>query len=58
MAAPVKSQPFDIGLDGVDVLLLFLDGIGVIEAQMATGLGNSLAIPKFKQIDLAWPMCR
>ena len=33
--APVEPQPADVGLDGVDVLLLFLGGVGVVEAQVA-----------------------
>jgi hypothetical protein len=33
--APVEPEPADVGLDGVDVLLLFLRGIGVVEAQVA-----------------------
>ena len=33
--APVEPQPADVGLDGVDVLLLFLHRVGVVEAQMA-----------------------
>ena len=33
--APVEPQPADVGLDGVDVLLLFLHGVGVVEAQVA-----------------------
>ena len=35
VAAPVKAQPPDHCLDGIDVLLLFLFRIGVVEAQMA-----------------------
>ena len=33
--APIKPQPAHIRFDGVDVFLLFLGGIGVVEAQMA-----------------------
>jgi hypothetical protein len=43
--------------DGIDVLLLFLLRIGVVEAQVA-GAAVVAARPKFRQIDLAWPMCR
>ncbi len=32
--APVEAQPPDVRLDGVDVLLLFLHGVRVVEAQM------------------------
>ncbi len=32
---PVEAQPADVGLDGVDVLLLLLDRVGVVEAQVA-----------------------
>ncbi len=32
--APVEPQPADVGLDGVDVLLLFLHRVGVVEAQV------------------------
>ncbi len=34
MLAPVEPQPADVGLDGVDVLLLFLGGVRVVEAQV------------------------
>jgi len=37
MRVPVKAQPADIVLDGIDILLLFLGGVGVIEAKMAAG---------------------
>jgi hypothetical protein len=33
--APVEPQPADVGLDGVDELLLFLHRVGVVEAQVA-----------------------
>jgi hypothetical protein len=33
--APVEAQPAHVGLDGVDVLLLLLDRVGVVEAQVA-----------------------
>ena len=33
--APVEAQPAHVGLDGVDVLLLLLGGVGVVEAQVA-----------------------
>ena len=33
--APVEPQPADVRLDGVDVLLLFLHGVRVVEAQVA-----------------------
>src|SRR6266851_5217988 len=35
MLAPIEAEPADVFLDRVDVLLLFLDRIGVVEAQMA-----------------------
>ena len=35
MLAPVEPEPADVGLDGVDVLLLFLHRVGVVEAQVA-----------------------
>jgi hypothetical protein len=35
MLAPVEAEPPDVLLDRVDVLLLFLDRVGVVEAQMA-----------------------
>src|SRR5690606_1874939 len=35
VATPLETEPFDIGLDGVDVLLTFFLWIGVIEAQVA-----------------------
>ncbi|MGY4595783.1 hypothetical protein ACVWXL_003529 [Bradyrhizobium sp. GM22.5] len=34
--APVEAEPAHVGLDGIDIFLLFLDRIGVVEAQMAT----------------------
>ena len=33
-ALPVEAEPADVLLDGVDVLLLFFFGIGVVEAQV------------------------
>ena len=39
MLAPVEAQPADVALDGVDVLLLLLHGIGVVEAQVAAAAG-------------------
>src|SRR5262245_8785167 len=35
MVAPVEAEPVHVGLDGVDILLLLLGGIGVVEAQVA-----------------------
>src|SRR5215203_3157052 len=35
MLAPVEAEPADVLLDGVDVLLLFLDRVRVVEAQVA-----------------------
>jgi len=32
--APVEAQPADIGLDAVDELLLLLDGVRVVEAEV------------------------
>src|SRR5215471_21678923 len=36
--APIKSEPMHIALDGIDVLLLLLGGIGVVEAQVAASV--------------------
>ncbi len=33
--APVETEPTNVGLDGVDVLLLLLDRVGVVEAKVA-----------------------
>jgi hypothetical protein len=46
-----------VGLDGIDIFLLFLGRVGVVEAQMAAP-ANSCAMPKLRAIDLAWPICR
>ena len=54
---PVEAEPAHVALDGVDILLLFLGRIGVVEAQVAAP-AESAAMPKFRQIDLAWPICR
>ncbi len=35
MLAPVEAEPAHVGLDGVDIFLLFLHRIGVVEAQVA-----------------------
>ena len=35
MLAPVEAEPADVFLNRVDVLLLFLDRVGVVEAQVA-----------------------
>jgi hypothetical protein len=44
--APVEAEPADVGLDCVDVLLLLLDWIGVVEAQVAaaTELGGDAEV--------------
>src|SRR5262249_46925646 len=34
-AVPLEAEPADVGNDGIDVLLLFLRGIGVVEAEIA-----------------------
>src|SRR5206468_4033362 len=36
MLAPVEAEPTDVFLDRLDVFLLFLDRVGVVEAQVAT----------------------
>ena len=54
---PLEAEPLDVFLDRVDVLDVFLRRIRVVEAQVARAAGL-LAMPKFRQIDLAWPMCR
>jgi len=46
-----------VGLDGIDVFLLFFGRIGVVEAQMALA-GKLLRDAEIKAIDLAWPICR
>jgi hypothetical protein len=35
IVAPIEAQPMHIGLDGIDVFLLFLGRIGVVEPQIA-----------------------
>jgi len=35
MLAPVEAEPVYVPLDGVDVFLLLLHGVGVIEAKVA-----------------------
>ena len=35
MLAPVEAEPVDVPLDGVDVFLLLLHGIGIVEAKVA-----------------------
>ena len=55
--SPVEAQPSDILLDGFDVLHLLLDRVGVVEAEVAAP-PNSAAIPKLRQMALAWPMWR
>ena len=37
MLSPVKTQPADVLLDGMDELDILLAGIGIIEAQVAHG---------------------
>jgi hypothetical protein len=56
-AFPVSAEPLHIALDGVDVLLLFLGGVGVIEAEveLAAVLPGR---PELRQMLLAWPMWR
>ena len=57
MLAPVEAEPADVFLDRLDVLLLFLDRVGVVEAQVAAP-AELRAIPKFSASDLGWPMWR
>ena len=33
--APIEAQPAHVPLDGFDILVLFLGGVGVVEAQVA-----------------------
>lgn len=35
LSVPFEAEPLDIALDGVDILLPFLRGVGVVEAQVA-----------------------
>src|SRR5947207_6621942 len=35
IGSPVIAEPVHVGLDGIDIFLLFLGRIGVVEAQMA-----------------------
>ena len=35
MLAPVKSQPFHVALDGIDVFNVFFDRIRIVKTQMA-----------------------
>ena len=39
VVAPVEAEPADIGLDGVEVLLLLLDRVGVVEAEVTAAAG-------------------
>ena len=32
---PVEAEPLDVLLDGIDILGILLDGVGVVEAQVA-----------------------
>lgn len=41
--APVKAEPADIVLDGVDVFRLFLAGVGVVESQVAAARAGGIA---------------
>jgi len=57
MIGPTVDQPFHVGRDGVDVLDVFLRRVGVVHAQVALA-AELAAMPKFRQMDFAWPMCR
>jgi hypothetical protein len=59
-AGPVEAEPAHVVLDGElrDVLGVFLGRVGVVEAQVAAAAELLAAMPKFRQIALAWPMCR
>ena len=35
MLPPIEAEPAHVGLDGVDIFLLFLGRIGVVETQIA-----------------------
>jgi hypothetical protein len=54
---PVEAEPAHRVDDRVDVLLLFLLGIGVVEAQVADA-AVLLRQPKLRVMLFAWPMCR
>jgi hypothetical protein len=56
-ASQLEAQPLHGVLDAVDVLLLFLLGVGVVEAQVAHAAVVARQ-PKFRQMLLAWPTCR
>ena len=54
---PIEAEPADVVDDGIDVLGLFL--LGLVSSKRRLVLPpNSAASPKFRQMDLAWPMCR
>ena len=54
---PVESEPAHVFADGIDVLDVLLRRVRVVEPRLHLP-PNSSATPKFRQIDLAWPMCR
>jgi hypothetical protein len=35
MLAPVEAEPIYVPLDGVDIFLLLLHGVGIVEAKVA-----------------------
>jgi hypothetical protein len=57
MLAPVEAEPADVFLDRVDVLLLFLDRVGVVEAQVAAA-AELLGDPEVERDRLGWPRWR
>ena len=54
---PIEAQPADVVHDGIDILRLFLRGLVSSKRRLVLP-PNSAANPKFRQMDLAWPMCR
>ena len=48
LAVPIKSQPSDVFLDGLNILGVFGGGIRVVESQMADSSGGLVRDPKIK----------
>jgi hypothetical protein len=55
--SPALDKPVSHPDDGIDVLDFLLGGIGVVHAQVAHAAKFSRDA-EFRQMDLAWPMCR
>ena len=54
---PVEPEPLDVALDRIDILYILLDGVRIVETEVALAT-VFFASPKLMQMLLACPICR